>query len=73
MIRTRAQVDTVFRVLVPQVHTLAALPPGTTLVVHGHYAAEPSSVLLRVVTVPDAPGVYPVIVPKGAQVEVYEE
>ena len=73
MIRTRAKVNDTVRVLVPNVNTLAHLPPGTRLEVTGYNVDQPHSCLMQVIEVPEAPAVYNVVIPKGSKVEVHEE
>jgi hypothetical protein len=73
MIRTRANISDVLRVLVPNVDTLCHLPPGTVLTVTGYVPEQPASCFVEVVSLPEQALDYHIVVPKGAKVHVHEE
>lgn len=72
MIDRTALVDDTIRLIVPNMVTLSVLPPGTILEVTGHIPEQPSSCYVRVVSVPEQPTEYNIVVPKGAKVTVHE-
>jgi hypothetical protein len=73
MIRTRAKVGDMIRVLVPNVDTMMHLPPGTRLAVVAYVPDQPASCLVEVVDMEQQILDYHIVVPVGAKVHVHEE